>query len=250
MKKILLIIFFLSQALSAQDLGLKLKQAYDSFENKKVDSLLIAANKSITVLSLDEKIAFHKYSAFQAFQNGMQEIVMDHFKELVTLDPSYTLDALSTSPKLIMLFDKSKIEYLEEQQRRLHELTKTQPEQELPWRSLVYPGWEQWHRGAKTKAYTWVALGTLTLAGTVQSLFRTSAAHTAYLDETSPGKIKSKFRTYNDLYRSQYYWAYALTTVWIASHLDAVFFTEPSKMSLVIQPGPQNGISLDLKFRF
>ncbi len=243
-------LLLLIQPTIAQELGSKLEQAYDSFENERVDSLLIEANKNIINLSLVDKVVFHKYSAFKAFQNGEQQIVMDHFKELITINPSYTLDALATSPKLVMLFDKAKIEYLEEQQRHLSELTSKKPAQELPWRSLVFPGWEQWNRGAKTKAYTWAALGAITLAGTVQSLIRTSSKRQIYLDEENPDKIKTKFSSYNSTYRSQFYWTYALSAVWVTSHIDAVFFTNHENKFIVIMPGPNKEVSVNIAVSF
>jgi len=251
MKNIFLIfILIFVQSAFAQYLEPELKKAYDAFEGEKVDSLLVEANANLLILSPIDKVVFHKFSAFKAFQNNQTEIVMDHFNELITLDPSYTLDALTTSPKLIMLFDKAKIKYLQEQQRLLHELTLKNPGQKLPWRSLIFPGWEQWNRGAKIKAYTWAALGTITLSGTIQSIIRTSSKKQIYLDEKNPKKIKAKFDSYNDVYQSQFYWAYALSAVWVVSHIDAVFFTAPKNTSLVIIPDANKDITLNLVIHF
>ena len=230
----------------AQNFERQLQTAYDNFDNKAVDSLLAKAVPGYGKLTDQEKVAFHKYKAFRAFQLGEQSIVQNHFRELLRIDPVYTLDPISTSPKLLTLFDKTKIEYLEQQQRRLETLSERKEFADLPWRSLVFPGWEQWHRGSRIKGYSWMALGTITLAGTVQALVRTSIKHEAYLDEEDPVRLKKKYHEYNDVYQSQYYWAYSMLAVWIASHVDAVFLTENKNIQIVTQSTNPDVISLGI----
>ena len=91
-----------------------------------------------------------------------------------------------------------------------------------------------------------MALGTITLAGTVQALVRTSIKHEAYLDEENPARLAKKYREYNDVYQSQYYWAYSMLAVWIASHVDAVFLTENKNIQIVTQSTNPDVISLGI----
>jgi hypothetical protein len=251
MNKLLLIVtIILSRFCLAQNFEMHLEKAYNNFDNQQVDSLLADARQMYQDLTDADKIAFHKYKAFRAFQLGEQQVALNHFKNIIALDTFYTLDPLSTSPKLLTMFDKAKIEYLEQQQTRLKTLSQQTGFIETPWRSLVFPGWEQWHRGAETKAYMWAALGTITLAGTIQSLIRTSLKHQDYLDEKDPARVQEKYDAYDKVYKSQYYWAYSLAAVWIASHIDAVFFTQKRNIEFTVDDLSQDGILLGIKVEF
>ena len=114
---------------------------------------------------------------------------------------------------------------------------------------MVFPGWEHWHRGAKTKAYTWAVLGTITLVGTLQSLVRTQIKYDEYLDEKNADQLPKKYASYNDVYISQYYWAYGLALIWISSHIDAVFFTENKKLEIVIKNPRQNHVAIGINIK-
>jgi hypothetical protein len=234
----------------AQDYEARLQTAYNNFDNELTDSLLARAEAEFENLPMADKTAFHKFKAFRAYQMDEQSVAQNHFRELIKIDPAYTLDRLTTSPKLLTLFDQVKIEYLEQQHEHLKMLSQRNNFTDTPWRSLLFPGWEQWHRGASTKAYTWAALGTITLAGTIQSVIRTSIKHQEYLDEKDPARVKMRYKDYNDLYKSQYYWAYSLATVWIASHIDAVFFTKDKSLEISLENFQQKRMGLALTVRF
>lgn len=236
--------------LAGQDFDKKIKAAYDAFQDNKLDSLLIEANSVYTQLLFNDKIAFHQYSAFRAFQNGNNAIAFDHFSELIALNPGYILDPVNTSPKLITLFDKAKIAYLEQQQVKLKKLAEIKRTSKLTWQSYLVPGWEQWQQGAKTKAYIWGSLGAITLVGTTQAIIRTAAQRQKYLDAREASKVSREYDSYNALYQTQYYWAYGMAAVWLGSHLDTVFFTTQKNVDLTIQPDNQTGLALSLNIHF
>ncbi|MCB9059743.1 MAG: hypothetical protein H6627_14350 [Calditrichae bacterium] len=251
MKTLIIFLLIIAAAnVQSQSLESRLNDAYNNFNNTRVDSLLDQAAVHVDSFPSAEKVAFHKYSAFRAFRENRGEQVTAHFRELITINPAYVLDPVTTSPKLIMMFDKAKIEYLEKQQKRLNDLSRMPAAEPFPWRSVTFPGLEQWHRGAKTKGLIWGAAGLVTLTGTLQAVIRTASSRQEYLDAADTQAATNKYKSYNDLYRSQYYWAYGLCVVWIANYFDAVYLTEnlPAAVSFGMMDQQTAAVTLRVHF--
>lgn len=228
----------------------QIEQAYNNFDFETVDRLLAVAMQSIGNLPANQQTMVLKYAAFRAFQQNQTAIAEDHFRRLLLQNPGYSLDPVSTSPKLLSLFQQVKIAYYEELEQRFNELESGIFPVARPWRSLVFPGWEQWHRGHRVKGALWAGVGVLTLAGTAQSIVRSRGLRDDYLNETDPQQIPQRFQEYRDVYQSQFYWSYALLACWLSAHVDALFFTnDRNPVSIgVVFPAPSPQLSLKLRF--
>ena len=118
-----------------------------------------------------------------------------------------------------------------------------------PWRSLVFPGWEQYRRGYKAKGITWAILGVATISGTVQSVLTTRSRFDTYIDETDRSLLEERYNSYNSAYKSQFYWGYALASIWFASHVDAIFFSQVKVENLSLQTnGSTPVVKLSISF--
>lgn len=252
-----LIIFLFAmfgQSTAQEDLSQSLVQniisSYNNFDYSETDRLLTIALNEIEKFSAPDQIQIYQYAAFRKFQQGESFQAREHFWKLLDIDPTFSLDPIATSPKILALFQKTKIEYLDDMEKRLQTMQKDFTYKPMPWRSLIFPGWEQLHRGYGLKGTLWVAAGTGCLIGLVQSIIRTNKKNDEYLNATVPEVISQKYDEYNRLYQSRYYWAYGFIGVWLASHVDAMFFSpikSPAQLSFAIE-GQHPGISLTIHF--
>ena len=225
---ILLFIFSnhpMAQQSTSQSLAQNIISSYNSFNYPETDRLISIALNQIEKFSASDQIQIYQYAAFRKFQHSEPFVAREYFWKLLDIDPSYSLDPVTTSPKILALFQKTKVEYLENLKQRFQKMQKDFTYKPMPWRSLLFPGWEQLHRGYRFKGTLWVAAGSGCLIGLVQSIIRTEKKNDEYLSAAVPEVISQKYDEYNRLYQSQYYWAYGFFAVWLASHVDALFFS-------------------------
>lgn len=259
MKHFLIIVFYIflaGSALSGQEsrsLPDQIAIAYQALDYQETDRLLGIAIAGIDNFSPPERITIWQYAAFREVRKQQPDAARTFFLKLLEIDPNHTLDPVTTSPKIITLFQQTKAEYLENLSDRLKNLT-AQPATNIieshpaSWRALLYPGWEQYRRGYKWKGAAWLTIGTTTLAGTVRAILDTRDKRQRYNDATDATSAAERYETYRDAYRSQFYWAYAMGAVWLGAHIDASFFSpvrEKVEISLEMTP-VFTGIQLDL----
>jgi len=226
--------------------------AYGAFNYEETDRFLEVALNEIETFSPQDRIQIFKYAAFRKFQQGESSQAEEFFWKMLEIDPTFSLDPLTTSPKILALFQKTKIEFLNDLQQRLTQMEQSVAynDNPVPWRSLVFPGWEQWHRGYRVKGALWAVAGAGCLAGIVQAVIRTGQKKQEYEDAVGADEIYAKYGEYNRLYQSQFYWSYAFIAVWLSSHLDALFFSPlkpTNKVSLSI-PSSYPGLAFTLHF--
>lgn len=239
-----------AQLESARSLAHNLVSAYERFDYPEFDRLLEIALAEIETFPSQEQRQIYQYAAFRRFQQGETLQAENFFWKLLEIDPTYSLDPLTTPPKVLALFQKTKVRYLENLQQRLQQLQQSLSYNPLPWRSLVFPGWEQWHRGYRSKGALWAGAGVVCAAGIVQAVIRTGQAKDAYENALEAEDIRARYRDYNRLYQSQFYWSYAFIGVWLSSHIDALFFSplkSPRPISLNLHP-TQPAVTLSLPF--
>ncbi|NOY60161.1 MAG: hypothetical protein GXO75_14700 [Calditrichaeota bacterium] len=203
----------------------QLAAAYNSFDMSKSAELLNIAMNSLDAFEAADQVEIYKYAGFIAFQNGNSTLAANHFWNLLSIDPTYMLDPVTTSPKVLTLFQKTKIEFLEDMNKRLKTL-QLQNTRSTPWRA-VFPGWEQWRRGYRGKGTALAGAGLVALGGTIYSILKTRKRKNAYLAETNPNKIKVLYNEYNSIYKKQYTFAYALAAVWALSQVDLTLWSQP-----------------------
>jgi|GEM_PF-2793384 len=249
----ILIFLMLSSPLWAQSEGLadQLKTAYDNFSYEALDSLLSDALVQPQQYNNTTQVAIYRYGAIRRVQEGDSEVARSYFRQMLDLDPTIELDPVTTSPKVLLVFQQAKLDYTAGIQERLNAIEKAMAfeKENRPWRSLIFPGWEQYRRGYKLKGVTWAVLGTAAIAGTVQSVLTTRSRFDTYIDETDRSLLEERYNSYNDAYKSQFYWGYALASVWLASHIDAIFFSQVKVENLSLQSnGSTPVVKLSISF--
>lgn len=230
----------------------KIISAYEAFNYEETDRFLEVALNEVETFSPPDQIQLYKYAAFRNFQQGESSQTEEYFWKILEIDPTFSLDPLTTSPKILALFQKTKIDFLKDLQQRLAQMEQSVAynQNPVPWRSLVFPGWEQWRRGYRMKGALWTAAGAGCLAGIVQAVIRTGQKKQEYEDAVGVDEIRAKYDEYNRLYQSQFYWSYAFILVWLSSHVDALFFSPLKPAGKVSLNFPSSYPGLAVTFHF
>ena len=224
--------------------------AFTEFDYSKADNLITVALEHIETYNFSEKLQIYTFAAVRKFQQGDQLQAKEYFLRILEISPAYDLDPVSVSPKIISLFQTVKLEYLEKINSRIAQLENNITYNPVPWRSLVFPGWEQWHRGYRLKGSLWTAAGTICMVGIVQSVIRTQSKKSDYQNAGTPEDVISTYNEYNRIHKSQFYWSYAYLTIWFASHLDALFCTPVMKSISITHSVTPASFTMILHYRF
>jgi tetratricopeptide (TPR) repeat protein len=239
-----------AQPETSQTLAEKIVSAYERFDYEEADRLLKIAVKESDSFSPQDRIIIYQYAAFRQYQKDQPFKAEEYFWRILELDPTFSLDPITTPPKILTLFQKTKVDFLESLQQRLQQLEQSVSYHPVPWRSLIFPGLAQWHRGYRLKGALWMAAGTGCLAGLAQAVIRTQDKKREYEAAASPEEIAVLYNEYNRVYQSQFYWAYAYMAVWLSSHIDALFFSPVKSsypVSLSLHPA-YPGLTCSIRF--
>lgn len=231
------VLFSLNIQAQETDVVNQLAEAYNEFDYDRCAELLNLAFNSLDQLPLNDRAEIYKYAAFIAIHNGNNTLAGNHFWNLLSINPNYSLDPVTTAPKLLTLFQKTKIEFLEDLNQRLKNVQGADNEREIPWRSFIFPGWEQWYRGYTTRGTILVTSGIASLGGLVYSAIMAKQKRKDYLAAIDAGKITSQYHEYNTYYQNQYYFAYAFVTIWIISQVDLTLWSH-TNLSFSISNSP------------
>jgi len=241
------------QAPAGNDLVKQLITAYNNFDYEKSRELLNIAFNSIDKFSPEDQKQIYQYAAFIAFQNGNIPLTENHFWHVLQIDPTYTPDPVTTSPKLLTLFQKTKIEFLEDMNRRLKTMQQQRgTRREIPWRGLLFPGWEQWHRGYHTRGVIYSGLAAATLGSLIYTAILTRDKKADYDNAGSADRseIAALYNDYNSSYQRQFYFGYAFIGLWAFSQVDLALWSKPSiSLSPAVSYGAGNSPVLSACFR-
>lgn len=203
----------------------ELQNAYDAFDYEKSAELLTIAFRYIDRFPPQERIEVYKYAGFIAYQKGNVTLSSSHFWKILEIDPSYSLDPISTPPKLLTLFQKTKIEFLQDLNERLNRLRSGNGSRNFPWRAFLFPGWEQWHRGYRTRGILLATTGLGLSAGWIYSALMAEKKKDEYVGASNPAQISALYDSYNSHYRRQYYIGYAFAALWLLSQADLTLWS-------------------------
>ncbi|MEJ2636562.1 MAG: hypothetical protein P8184_14870 [Calditrichia bacterium] len=238
---------------SGSDLVRQLIDAYNRFDYQKSSELLSIAFQHMDKFPPADQKDIYQYAAFIAFQNGNSTLAENHFWHLLEIDPTYTPDPVTTAPKLLTLFQKTKIEFLEDMNQRLQKIRVPEQKRDIPWRGILLPGWEQWHRGYRSRAAVFIGAAAISAGGFVYSAIQAHNKKSSYEEAATPGAAASFYDDYNQYYRQQYYFGYAFAAVWALSQIDLSVWSHPDATLRLQAAGAQYtrfspGLSLKIKF--
>jgi hypothetical protein len=206
-----------------------------------------------TLLGDSVSTVAEQWVAFALVAQGQPAAAREHFTRILRRQPSFELDPILTSPKILVVFNETKAAF------RAAQATAGEggappgmgPPRGITYRTILFPGWEQLYHRRTTAGTLFLGAGISTLgAGITLELVRRSARE-SYLAATYPDEITSKYQTYNRAYKAEI-WAFAaFAAVYLASEID-VFLNDPP-VSLTLQPADSrnrvNALLLSLSLR-
>lgn len=170
------------------------------------------------------------YRSFSLVALGREAEAEEEFLKLLALQPKLELNPEFVSPKIIEVFKRAKARTAAQPSVRKQEdaslFAKARPSKaQALWRSMLWPGWGQRHRGSRLKASVLqgASLGALGAWGVLE--LGTSRARRDYLDETEPTQIQASYDSYNSWYRARNLAVNCVVAIWLYNLVD-VMMTE------------------------
>ena len=190
------------------DVGIRAEELYARGEYLQVIDLLEPA-LSDSSLETPVRIRFLRLLGSSYVAVGNVESAKSRFKAMLSLDPEIELDPLSTSPKIVSVFQEAKAEFEADN-------TPVAPDTLAPdlapfehragvWvgpalKSLVLPGLGQLANGDHAKGIIFMSAEALSLAGLVVSQMWYEDARREYGENTDPDRMAALYNEYNRWY--------------------------------------------------
>lgn len=205
-----------------------------------------------TPLSDTVSITLHKYIAFSLIAQGKSDIAREHFKSILNIDPDFSLDPVYTSPKILIVFDETKQNFLLSKKSSTNDITLPlkNNQSSITYRAILFPGWEQLHTGRTSRGSVFLVSGFATLGAGITFEILRGSARKDYLAATIPSDINSKYNIYNHYYKAEIASFVAFAIVYVASEIEVFAFDHSSSISLQSAISPAKGTTLTYKIKF
>ncbi len=208
----------------------QLENAYRSLEFEKVIQEGRKLLHKSGTLSPHQLAKIHEQMALSFFSLGQLDSSRSHFLSVLSVDPNWKLDPIYVSPKIIAFFEQLK------RQRSSPSLIKPIPyikyvvvrdlRVEAAWRSLILPGWGQWYKSQKKRAYILGGAVGISLVGTAIAAYLEQTAHQDYLNAREESIILQKYDRYNFWYKTRRTLTALTAITWTINVADA--FLKPA----------------------
>ncbi len=190
------------------------------------------------------RVQAERIIAFSLVAQGKTELAREHFETILAVSPSFDLDPVLTSPKILAVFREAKLHFAAV--RRPQQSADRQDKTFLSgitFRTVLFPGWEQLHQGRTTSGVIFGGAGLLTLGSALTFEAFRLPARKDYLAATQPADIDAKYKLYNRYYRGEVYSFIAFAAVYVASELD-VFLNAGSPIDVQSSADDKRGMAL------
>jgi hypothetical protein len=181
-------------------------------------------------------IVAEQWIAFSLVAQGKPTLAREHFATILHFQPSYDLDPLLTSPKILGVFNEARSAFRAKQLVASDSSVapETPHERGITFRTILFPGWEQWHQGRTTAGVVFLGAGVATLGAGITLEFLRSSAREEYLSATIPSDIEAKYQTYNRYAKAEVYAFAAFAIIYLASEIEV--FTHDMPLTISFRP--------------
>jgi len=246
---ILLVIINMSGRIVAQDIRTELLEIKYLYEDLHFSDVIQAGHLLLddveSIKDPAQLVFIHQYMGISFFQLNRIDSSRVHFLALLSIDPQKELDPLTTSPKIIKLFEQLKNDFKNLSNEKVY-LPYPQYillEDKRPgaaWRSAVLPGWGQYYKGQTSRAYLMGGAFTLSTLTLIVSAIEENSYRKKYLNSTDPEEISDDYHTYNSWSQLRQVSTYTTIGVWLLVFADALWMRAPeseSGLSAAVSPG-------------
>jgi hypothetical protein len=258
-------------SIAAQDSLFIMKKKFDQFKYGDVISI---ANKLLlkkAPFTRDDIIDIYKLKGISHYSLSEDDAARKSFIEILRMDTSYTFDSTKISPKIISFYNQVKQNYVQQQKEieartvvRIDTVFVPQIRYDIEHekklknavaRSLIIPGLGQWYLETNFKNIAFTALGAASLASSIYYVIKTEKDEKAYLIETNPDEIQSKYHEYNNSFKSRNISLITFGVLWVYSQLDLLFFSDDESGQTILKNSSLNyndrrGLTLNFNYPF
>ncbi len=254
----LLLIFMLTCSLFAFAWGQRtqvdslLNAAEVAFNEGAYENAELIAHRLLDsqVLHDADRIACERLIASSLIAQGKPRSAREHFISILKINPSFELDPVLTSPKILTVFTETKIQFASAKNiGPTLRANKNPLNPSITYRALLFPGWEQIHRGRVQTGTAFAALGAISLGTAVTAELLRSSARRDYLSATSPDDIAAKYRIYNRYSHAETYSFILFALTYAVSEID-LFTNGDLALEAYGGFGPDESTTLVLSLHF
>jgi hypothetical protein len=176
----------------------------------------------------------------------------EHFVAILRRHPSHELDPILTSPKIRAVFNDARATILAARAQESDTLSAPAVKGRggITFRTIVFPGWEQWYQGRPIVGPLFAGAGAATLGSAITLAFLRKSAHNKYLSATTRVDIEARYDTYNRYARAENFFFAAFAAVYLLSEIDVFLHTSAVTISPDNDLPPAAGASLRLSLPF
>jgi hypothetical protein len=184
-------------------------------------------------------ISAEQWVAFSLVAQGKTALAKEHFLGILRRQPSHELDPILTSPKILAVFNDARATFLAQRAQEVDSslIREASVPTGVTFRTIVFPGWEQWYHGRTPIGPIFVGAGVATLGSGIALAFLRKSAHKDYLAATAPDDIEAKYNTYNRYAKAESYCFAAFAVVYLLSEIDVIMHNSPVTLAPSIPAG-------------
>ncbi|MDX1740901.1 MAG: hypothetical protein R3178_06390, partial [Rhodothermales bacterium] len=220
----------------------------EAYEKLDFDLALARADSIIRIGERQDPsdlVQVHTIAALVHIARNRPSAAKPHFLSALSIDPDLELNPTIASPQALELFRSAQAEMRSADSRAspsaITYLRVYDPRPAAAYRSMLVPGWGQIYKGQRKRGYLFMGLWGATAAGTIAAHIVRHDREQAYLDETDPTQVPSRFDDFNRWHKVRNNLAIGAALTWVVSYLDALIFEGPDR--------PAAGPSLNLSYR-
>jgi hypothetical protein len=258
MKKYFLLFLFLTPAYAQQSSIDSTLTAIESLYNSgqyfsaELEARRLSEEKN---LSDSVTIRIQKWIAFSLVAQGKNSLALERFASILTLSPTFDLDPVLTSPKILTVFNEAKTKFLSQQKQfsrdsageTSSDLVKNNS---VTFRTIVFPGLEQLHRRQSARGIFFFSLGAASLGSGITFEVLRSNARNEYLKSTVPSDISSKYNTYNTYRKAEIYSFITFGVVYVLSEIDVFRSLKDQRFEIVPVQSERMGSGMSFAYHF
>ena len=245
-----LFVFFSALTLAQESQGsiVVLKKQLESFQYNQVINSANELIKNKQKISDKDLIEVYKLKAIAQYSLQNDKGAKESFFNILKIDTTFTLDAATTSPKIISFFDQVKIDYLQvfESEKPvvktktdtvyipkvIHSEQSTSELKQAAIRSVILPGWGHLYFGDNLKGTILTSLSLITLGSSIYFIIDSNKKERLYLNAIDPLAIQQRYNDYNRSYKLKNISVISFAAVWLYSQIDLLFLSGKNPLNI------------------
>jgi hypothetical protein len=199
-----------------------------AYANAELEARRLVENP---ILSDSIHVLAEQWIAFALVAQGNPGLAKEHFLRILGKHPAHELDPVFTSPKILVVFNEARAAARGRRSVQIDTsaMSLSPNPEPISFRTILFPGWEQFHQGRTTTGVVYFGAGVATLGTGIAMEFLRSAARNDYLSASTPNEIESRYQTYRRYSKAETVAFVAFAVVYVASEIDV--FTTDSPIS-------------------